>query len=128
MDGFANFIIRHKKLIVAVFIIAAVVCVFLQNFVDINYNMADYLPPDAQSTRALDIMDEEFGTSMQNANVMVKDVSLQEAVEYKQRLAEWKGSQRCSGWMTWWISSSRWRCWTRTPWRAFIKTATRCST
>jgi predicted RND superfamily exporter protein len=91
MDRFANAIINHKKTVIILFIAIALICVFLQLFVDINYNLADYLPPDAQSTKAIQIMDEEFSESIPNANVMMRDTSIMQALEYKQMLASVKG-------------------------------------
>lgn len=91
MDRFANFVTGRKKFIFAIFMAVAVVCVFLQMFVGVNYNMVDYLPPDAQSTKALEIMNEEFGGAMPNASVMVKNVSIQQAMDYKQKLASIEG-------------------------------------
>lgn len=91
MDRFANNITHHKKLIFIIFIAVAAISIFLQMFVGVNYNMADYLPPDAQSTKALEIMNEEFDGAMPNASVMVKNVSIQQAMEYKQKLASIDG-------------------------------------
>lgn len=91
MDRFSNIIIQHKKPVIIVFIAVMLVCLFLLLFVDVNYNMVDYLPPDAQSTTALKIMDNEFTESMPNTSVMVKNVSLMEALEYKQKLASIDG-------------------------------------
>lgn len=91
MDRFSNIIIRHKKPVIVIFIAVALVCLFLLLFVDVNYNMVDYLPPDAQSTTALNIMNSEFTESMPNASVMAKNVSLTEALEYKQKLASIDG-------------------------------------
>jgi hypothetical protein len=87
MDRFANFIVFRKKTIVAAFIVIAAVCIILQMFVGVNYNMVDYLPADAQSTRAIGIMTDEFGGAMPNADVMVKNVSIQQALDYKKGLA-----------------------------------------
>ncbi|WP_066688911.1 efflux RND transporter permease subunit [Christensenella intestinihominis] len=87
MSGLANLTIKHKRMILALFIAAAAVCAVLQSFVAVNYNMADYLPPDAQSTKALEIMEGEFDADMPNASVMVKDVSIEEALEVKRELA-----------------------------------------
>ena len=91
MDKFANNITRRKKTVIAVFIAAALICVVFQMFVTINYNMADYLPPNAQSTKALEIMDDEFTQSMPNASAMVKNVSIMEAMEYKKNLTSIEG-------------------------------------
>jgi len=79
MDRFSNIIIKHKKKIIAIFIAIMLVCLLLLLFVDVNYNLVDYLPPDAQSTKALKIMNNEFTESMPNASVMVKNVSLMDA-------------------------------------------------
>lgn len=57
-----------------------------QFFVSVNYNMVDYLPEDAQSTKAMEIMEKEFTGSVPDTRVMVTDVSIQEAVSYKERL------------------------------------------
>ena len=91
MDRFSNIMTRHKKTVIAVFIFAALVCALLQAFVKINYNMVDYLPPNAQSTKAVQIMDDEFDQPIPNASVMIKNVSLMEAADYKQQLASING-------------------------------------
>ncbi|WP_232066206.1 efflux RND transporter permease subunit [Bacillus sp. KH172YL63] len=57
-----------------------------QFFVKVNYNMVDYLPDDAQSTQAMDIMEEEFTGAVPDTRVMVRDVTLQEALGYKRKL------------------------------------------
>ncbi|WP_026673427.1 efflux RND transporter permease subunit [Alkalihalobacterium bogoriense] len=49
--------------------------------------MVDYLPDDAQSTQALEIMEEEFTASVPNTRVMLQDVSVQEALIFKEKLA-----------------------------------------
>lgn len=87
MDKIANSIIRHKKAIIIIFVITGIVCAILQSFVKKNYNMVDYLPPDAQSTKALEIMNKEYTESMPNASVMMKNVSVMEALEFKGQLA-----------------------------------------
>src|SRR5690625_1265400 len=48
--------------------------------------MTDYLPSNAPSTEAMDVMEEEFGEDVANTRVMVQDVSVQEALEYKSKL------------------------------------------
>ncbi len=55
--------------------------------VSVNYNMSDYLPENAQSTDAMDIMDEEFDGAVPNTSVMMYDVSIQEALAFKEELA-----------------------------------------
>ncbi|ROR30649.1 hypothetical protein EDD66_102303 [Mobilisporobacter senegalensis] len=91
MDKIANFIIKHKKGILIIFILTAMVSAVLQSFVKKNYDMVDYLPKESQSTKALKIMNEEFTEVMPNANVMIRNVSIMEALEYKQQLGEIDG-------------------------------------
>lgn len=55
--------------------------------VPVNYNMTDYLPDSAPSTVAIDVMEEEFGGDVANTRVMIKDVSIQEALDFKQDMA-----------------------------------------
>ncbi len=45
--------------------------------------MIDYLPKNAPSTEAMDVMEEEFNEGVANTRVMVKDVSIQEALAFK---------------------------------------------
>lgn len=87
MNNFSQAVIRHKKSILIAFLIAAVLGSILLSLVPVNYDMVDYLPRDAQSTNAIKIMKEEFGGEMPNARVMLTDVSIQEALDLKQKLA-----------------------------------------
>ncbi|MEX1308601.1 MAG: MMPL family transporter [Eubacteriales bacterium] len=91
MTAISYFIIKHKKLLIAIFVVAALLCAVLQMFVKVNYNMVDYLPSDAQSTTALNIMSDEFTQSIPNTQVMVNDVTVAEALDYKEKLAEIEG-------------------------------------
>ncbi len=91
MERLTDWIIRHRKLVILLFSGIAVICAVLFLFVQVNYNMTDYLPPEAQSTIALSLMEKEFDEPMPNASVMIRDVSLMEAMEYKARLAALPG-------------------------------------
>ena len=91
MDRFANAIVKNRKIIIVLFLSLVLICGALMLFVDVNYNLVDYLPKNAQSTVALEIMNAEFTETMPNASVMVKDVSLMEALEYKKKLASIDG-------------------------------------
>jgi len=88
MDKIAKIIVEKKKTIIIIFIMATIVCSVLQLFVTKNFNMVDYLPENAPSTQALKIMNKEFTASIPNTNVMIKDVSLMEAMEYKKKLLD----------------------------------------
>lgn len=91
MDYIARHIVSHKKAVVAIFAILGIVCAVLTAFVNVNYNMVDYLPENAQSTIALKIMGEEFKEEVPNARVMITDVTLAEALQYKAKLEQVEG-------------------------------------
>ncbi len=91
LDRFTSAIVRHKKAMIVVFVAVAAVCALLTVFVRVNYNMVDYLPPNAQSTAALKLMTAEFSQPMPNTSVMITNVTIPQAVEYKQKLSEIDG-------------------------------------
>lgn len=86
MGRLVHVIVRHRKTVVTAFVIAAVICLCLIPLVRTNYDMVDYLPESAQSTEAVRIMSNDFSTDLPNANVMVKDITLPQALEVKGEL------------------------------------------
>ncbi|NMC56558.1 MAG: RND family transporter, partial [Eubacteriaceae bacterium] len=82
MNKFYDGVIEHKKRIMIIFISITVLCAICALFVDVNYNLVDYLPKEAQSTQAIDIIKNEYNADLPNARVMIKDISLQEAIAY----------------------------------------------
>src|SRR5690625_7152360 len=46
--------------------------------------MIDFLPQNASSTKAMDVMEEEFEGRVANTRVMIKDVSIQQALAFKE--------------------------------------------
>ncbi len=86
MRKFYNWIVNHTKLIIALFAIAFIICAICQKFVSVDYDMNDYLPEDSASTVALDLMDKEFDGGVPNARVMIEDVSIPEALQYKEKI------------------------------------------
>ncbi|MDY2628869.1 MAG: MMPL family transporter [Lachnospiraceae bacterium] len=83
--------VNNPKKILVLFIVLAIAGAILQSFVGVNYDMKDYLPEDSNSTVSLDLMNEEFDGGIPNARVMVKDISLAEALEYKEKLKDCAG-------------------------------------
>ena len=79
MEKFYNVVIRCRKLILVVFVIAAVILAFAKEFVAVNYDMNSYLPEDSPSTVALDVMNDEFDGGIPNARVLIYDVTIPEA-------------------------------------------------
>nr|WP_147629033.1 MMPL family transporter [Oceanobacillus massiliensis] len=79
-------ILNHKKSILITFLLLSIISVFAYFTVSVNYNMVDYLPENAPSTNAMDIMEEEFDGALENTRVMIQDVTIQEALSYKEKL------------------------------------------
>lgn len=93
MDHLINGIIAHRRAVVAVFALVAVVCAACVPFVRVNYDMADYLPPSAQSTTAVEIMTTQFDQAIPNAYVMVRNVTVPGALDAKEALLQVEGVQ-----------------------------------
>lgn len=91
MDRLINAILSHRRAVVAAFIAAALVATACIPFVRVNYDMADYLPPSAQSTTAVEIMSTQFDQAIPNCYVMVRDVSVSEALAVKDKIAKTQG-------------------------------------
>ncbi|MDR1217716.1 MAG: MMPL family transporter, partial [Oscillospiraceae bacterium] len=91
MEIFTKAITGHRKLVAAVFAIAALVCAVMLLGVDVNYDLAAYLPEGTASTIAIDVMGSEFTGAFQNARVMVRGVGVAEALRYKRELAALDG-------------------------------------
>ena len=85
-----GFIIRRSRAIEKWFILAVLISAVMAPFVNVNYDLTEYLPDTVQSRQGLNIMEETFGYPG-TARVMIKDVTLYEAKAYKDRLEEVDG-------------------------------------
>ena len=81
-----DFIVQKRKKIEITFLILTVVSVFLNSYVGINYDLTKYLPSTTKSQQGLSMMKREFGYPG-TARVMIDNVSLYQAKEYKDRIA-----------------------------------------
>lgn len=86
MQKFYNWVVNHCKIILAAFLLAAIICLLMKNLVDVNYDMNDYLPESSSSTVSLEVMQEEFDGGIPNARVMIQNITIPEALEYKEKL------------------------------------------
>jgi len=53
MEKFFGIVIKARKVIMLLFLIAAGLCGYCQQFISVNYDMNSYLPENAVSTVAL---------------------------------------------------------------------------
>ena len=85
-----DFIIKKGKLIEKIFAVAVIFSIIAACFVEVNYDLSEYLPNDVPSKQGLNLMEQEFGYPG-TARVMVGPVSLYEAKIYKDRIADVDG-------------------------------------
>lgn len=91
MKKFYTRIVNHPRLILTIFTVLFVVCLFLRQFIAVNYDMNDYLPDSSPSTIALNVMDSEYDGGIPNARVMLSNVSIPEALWYKEQIKKVDG-------------------------------------
>ena len=86
MKKFYMSLVNHRKTMVMIFTLVFVGCLLLGNLVKVNYDINDYLPESSPSTVSLELMQEEFDGGIPNARIMISDVTIPEALEYKEKL------------------------------------------
>lgn len=91
MEKTAKKILEHRRAVILLFVALALLGGIMSINVRVNYSLTDYLPKEANSTIALSLMESEFHSPLTNARLMLKNVTLAEALEYKQQLAEIAG-------------------------------------
>lgn len=85
-----HFIVYRGKLIRRIFLIATIICAICFPFVGVNYDLSKYLPGFAPTKQALDVMEREFGYPGM-ARIMVRNVTLQEVGEIRERISRVAG-------------------------------------
>lgn len=90
IEKLARFVVKNRNEIGVCFIVAIIVSLLLIPMVRINYDLSEYVPDSERAKRGLNIVDEEFGMQC-FARVMVNNVSLVEAKEYKDKIEKVDG-------------------------------------
>lgn len=91
MNRFFNGTTKFKKTTIFIFILLCLGAAVLSRIVTVNYDINDYLPDKTASTVSIEVMQKEFSDGIPNARVMVSDVTIPKALEYKEKLKEIKG-------------------------------------
>ncbi len=91
MRKFYGRVIKHRYIIMILFLVAAAIGAICRPLVKVNYDMNDYLPATSKSTVSLGVMNSEFDTAIPNARVMVKASDRQEAIDIKEKLEKVDG-------------------------------------
>ena len=87
MRKFYQQVVKYQRVILTSFLTAFVLCLFCQKLIAVDYDMNDYLPKDSPSTIALETMDTEYAGGIPNARVMIRNVTVPEALSYKEKLS-----------------------------------------
>lgn len=91
MRKFFEKIVNNPKKILISFLMLALIGAGLQSMVKVNYDLTEYLPAETASTVSLKTMEDEFDGGIPNARVMVQNVTIPEALEYKKKIADCQG-------------------------------------
>lgn len=91
MKHLAEGVLKHRRWVLTIFLAAALICALLATTVSVNYNLTDYLPKDARSTVALEVMNREFDQATPNVRAYIPNVSIAQALQYKRELAALEG-------------------------------------
>lgn len=91
MQKIFSWILKQKAPIIIIFTICSIACALFFTKVQVDYDMNDYLPKDSASTKAINLMKNEFGGGIPNARIMISNVSMAEALDYKQKLKNISG-------------------------------------
>lgn len=81
----ADFIIEKSQSIEKLFLLAVLISAAAAPFVEVNYDLTEYLPGTVQSRQGLDLMEEKFGYPG-TARIMIDGVTLYQAKQYKDQL------------------------------------------
>lgn len=87
MKKFYSLVVKSKIVIIIAFLIATLVSLGMKKLVQVNYDINEYLPEGTHSSVSLEVMGEEFGGGIPNARIMLKNVTIPEALEYKAQIA-----------------------------------------
>ena len=93
---FYQMVLQHKRAVILFFVLAAILCAMLTPAVAVNYDMMDYLPEASPSTEALRVLQEEYALNIPNCRVMVRQVSIPQALELKSQLQQIDGVSKVS--------------------------------
>lgn len=92
MMTFAAFIVDKRNLIFLVLIIGIIFSAFSSGWIEVENNLQEFLPDDSETRQGLDVMEQQF-TTYGTAQVMVANVSLDDARTLYDELCDIEGVQ-----------------------------------
>lgn len=86
MERLFRGVLRHRKLVIGIFVVLAIVCATLIPQVKIDANMSDYLPTSAKSSQDLEEMKRVYGNDITNARIYVTGITQADAAAFDDEL------------------------------------------
>ena len=86
MQRLYRWTVSHPIKIIGIFAAAFILCALLTPLVSVNYDIHSYLPEKSPSSVAIDVMNSEYAGRIPNARVMIRDVTIPEALDFKEKL------------------------------------------
>ena len=90
MEKLAAFIVDRRSVVFLVFFAAAIFCAVSRGWVQVNDDLTAYLPDTTETRQGLELMEREF-TTFGTAQVMVENVTYDQAEELCARIEEIEG-------------------------------------
>lgn len=87
LNKIIRFVVKKRNFIEKFFVLILILSTLCIPFVNVNYDLTEYLPQRAASKQGLNVMEDEFGYPG-TARVMIGPVSLYEAKIYKDKIAK----------------------------------------
>lgn len=92
MTQLATFIVDKRNLFFLLIVVSLIFSAFSRNWVEVENDLTAFLPDDAETKLALDVMENQF-TTYGTAEVMVANISYDEAEKLNDTLSDIKGVQ-----------------------------------
>ena len=80
-----EWMLDHRKTVLIIVAVLTVLCLIMKTGVGVDYDMMDYLPADSDSTKAIEMMAEEFDGGIPNVRAMINDITIPEALKIKDK-------------------------------------------
>jgi hypothetical protein len=86
MEDISKIILKNKVIVILIFLMMTISSIFLNKYVNINYNLSEYLPSDSKSLIAIEKMTKEYSDAIYNVRLLIPEVTIEEALSYKKNI------------------------------------------
>ena len=94
MNKFGNFVVKGRYWFLGIFFCLLVASAVLMNFVNVNYDLTEYLPNNSDTKQSIQLMKDEFGATG-TAGMMIKNISEEDASTVAQKIQDLETVSTC---------------------------------